>query len=329
MSAASATGVLPGATGVRPAVKGLPRHPGSAPARPPAPAFTPSPDRGYLGAPVAQVGVLTPPAGNRYGSDFAGPETVAWSMAQEVDSGEIEVLEEYWEQDERDDEYAVLLSDLDGDREETRRDTGAQTAMPRQGVGRRRGRSGDRRLWFGLGGVMAVAAAAIFLIIQFEFPSDAGPAHTLSMPGKIGSSYVHSNAVSQKEWNSLHQEIEQMTNGQATNVQDGAFQSGGPTTGGTVQVVMTVDAHLAGDDPASSINRFKQEFPNAAVVPAGPLGGEAACAESTSGNANDVAVCAWFDNDSFGVDFSNSMNAQNLAGQLPPFRAAVEHVVEN
>ena len=331
--AAGAAMPAPSATGVRPAVKGLPWRAGSAaasaPSRPQAPAFTPSPDRGFVGAPVAPVGVLTPPAGNRYDSDFTGPETVAWNMAQEADSGEIEVLEEYWEQDGPDDEYTALLADLDGDREETRRDTGAQPAMPRQGAGRRRGRSGDRRLWFGLGGVMAVAAAAIFLIIQFEFPSAGGPAHTLSMPGKIGSSYVHSNAISDKERNTLHQDVMQMTHNQATDVLSGGFESGGPTTGGTVQVVLTVDAHLAGDDPAASVASFEQEYKNAVVVSAGPLGGEAVCAESAVGNANDVAICAWFDNDSLGVDVSNSMNAHTLAGQLPIFRAAVEHVTKN
>src|SRR6202044_2632482 len=103
-------------------------------------------------------------------SDFAGPETAAWSMSQEVDSSEIEVLEEYWGQEETADEYSPLLSDLD----DSPRDTGAHPGLARR-IGRRRGRSGDRRLWFGLGGVMAVAAAGLFPVIQFGVPPDTRP----------------------------------------------------------------------------------------------------------------------------------------------------------
>jgi hypothetical protein len=320
------------------ATRGLPRGLGSPqaalpPGRPQAaPGFAPSREGGYLGAPVAPVagagpvGVLTPPAGSKYDSDYAGPETVAWSMSEDTDSGEIEVLEEYWEQD--DVEYSALLTDLADEPVGTGFDVEAQPAVTRQRIGRRRGRSGDRRLWFGLGGVVAVAAAAIFLIIQFEFPSDGGPAHTLSMPDKIGSSFVSSKVVDAKALAGLRAEFVKMTNGQATDVQSGTYESGGPTTGGTPQIVMTIEAHLANDDPASSIGGFKQDYPNAVTVPAGPLGGQAACAESTGSDADDVAICAWFDNDSIGALFSPSMNAKMLASELQTFRSAVEHVAK-
>ena len=313
----------------------LPRNPGSgykaaaavAPVRPqPAPGIASARDRGYLGAPVAQVGLLTPPAGSsRYEADFAGPETVAWSIAEDVDSGEMQVLEEYWEEDEGDVEYSALLADLGDNRAESDLDTGSQLADTRQRAGRRRGRSGDRRLWLGLGGVVAVAAAAIFLIIKFEFPSDTGPAHTLSMPDSIGSSFVRSNFDS-KDVDKLRQEFVKMTNGQATDVQSGTFQSGGPAMGGVPQIVMTLDAHLANDNPASSIAGFMKDYKSAVMVPAGSLGGEAACAEVPGSDADNVAICAWFDNDSFGMLVSPSMNANTLAGQLQTFRSAVEHV---
>ncbi|HEY1623183.1 MAG TPA: hypothetical protein VGG16_05235 [Streptosporangiaceae bacterium] len=320
-------GTLPGRAGA-PTAKGMPpRNPAAgykaaavaAPSRP-QPSFSSARDTGFLGAPVAQVGVLTPPAGSRY----SGPETVAWSITEEadVDSGAFEQLEEYWEQDEADVEYSALLSDLDEDRQ----GTGSQAAMDRPRIGKRRGRSGDRRLWFGLGGVMAVAAAAIFVIVEFWFPTQSGPTHTLSMPNKIGSSFVRSNAVGAKDLYNLRQEFVQMTHGQATDVQSGAFQAGGPATGGTPEVVMTIDAHLANDDAASSMTGFKNVYKNAGTVSAGPMGGLAACAESTASNANDVAICAWFDNDSFGVLISPSMNARELANQLQTFRSAVEHV---
>jgi hypothetical protein len=309
--------------------RGLPRNPGSStaftPVRPQATAgFAPTRDRGYLDAPAAQVSVLTPPAGNRYDAGYTGPETVAWSMT-DVDSGAMEQLEEYWEQEEESDvEYTALLADLDGDQVGVQRDTGEQPAVARQ-AGRRRGRSGDRRLWLGLGGVVAVAAASIFLIIKFEFPASSGPAHTLSMPDKIGSSFT-SSKQNGPQMAKLRQEFVQMTHGQATDVLSGEYESGGPGMGGVPQIVMTIDAHLANDDPASSIADFMQDYKNAVAVPAGPLGGQAACAEEAGSNADNGAICAWFDNDSFGVVLSGSMNSSALAQQLQTFRSAVEHV---
>jgi hypothetical protein len=315
-------GALPARSGPATA-KGMPRNPAigyqaAAPARPAA-SFAPN---GFLGAPVAQVGVLTPPAGSRY----SGSETVAWSMSQDLDSGELEVLEEY----ESDVEYSALLADLDDYGNEIRRDTdtGTQPATARQGIGRRRGRSGDRRLWLGLGGVVVVAAAAIFLIIKFEFPSDGGAAHTLAMPDKVGSSFV-SSKVDSGDLNKLRQEFVQMTHGQATDMLARNFESGGPSTGGTPQIVMSIDGHLANDDPAASVGGFQQDYPNAFTVPTGSMGGQAVCAESTAKNANDVAICAWFDNDSFGALVSPSLTANALAHQLPIFRAAVEHVAKS
>jgi hypothetical protein len=313
------------------AAKRMPRNPGTgykaaaafAPVRPQPAALAPSREQGFLGAPVAQVGVLTPPAGNRYDSDFAGPETAAWSMTQEVDSSEIEVLEEYWGQEETADEYSTLLSDLD----DSPRDTGAHPGLARR-IGRRRGRSGDRRLWFGLGGVMAVAAAAIFLIIQFEFPSNTGPTHTLAMPSKVGATYLRTTSDDAK-LAKLRQQFVQMTHGQATDVLSGAFQAGGVATGGTPEIVMTIDAHLLHDNVATSMTDFLQVYKNAGMVPAGPLGGEAACAESATGNADNVSICAWFDDDSFGVLLSPSMNANALAGELQTFRSSVERVAKS
>jgi hypothetical protein len=313
--------------GISAPARGLPRTPGASGFGQASAGFAPSRDRGYLGAPVAQVGVLTPPTGSKYGTtSFTGPETVAWSMEQEVDSGEVEVLEEYWEQDESV-EYTALLADLDD--APVGLDTGAQNTLTRQGVGRRRGRSGDRRLWLGLGGVVAVAAAAIFLIIKFEFPANAGPAHTLSMPQRIGSSFVVSKGVDGNSLTKLRNEFVQMTHGHATDVLAETYEAPGAGMGAAPSVVMTIDAHFPNDNAAASIAGFMQDFKGAEAVNAGPLGGEAACAESNTADANDMAICAWFDNDSFGVDLSPSMNASALAADLQTFRSAVEHVTQS
>ncbi len=120
-----------------------------------------------------------------------------------------------------------------------------------------------------------------------------------------------------------------MTHGQATDVLSGTYEDGGVGMSATPLIVMTIEAHLANDNAASSIGGFMQDYKDAAMVPAGPMGGQAACAESKGSNADNVAICAWFDNDSFGVLVSPSMNAKALAGELQTFRSAVEHVVKS
>ena len=57
----------------------------------------------------------------------------------------------------------------------------------KRGIGRRRGRSNDHRLWLALLGVTSWPRPRIFGIIKFEFPSHGGPVHTLVTPAKIGT----------------------------------------------------------------------------------------------------------------------------------------------
>ena len=315
---------------------------GPGPARQPGPAF--------LSAPVAPVGVLTPPAGSRIdalqesvpslagpfvappdaglpgpatvrpGHGLDGPEiTSSWPAqppAEELDS-----YAEFWQEDDQEAEYRGLFGD---------RETNSDGARPgaKRRIGRRRGRSNDHRLWLGLGGVVIVAAVAITGIIKFEFPSHGGPVHTMVTPPRIGTYARTVDLERQTNVAQLRDEVIKMSAGQASRVVSAVYESGNSAAGNTEQIIMFIGGHLANSAPATSITSFTQKFPGARVVSPGALGGKAACVEEGSGTANSVSMCAWFDNDSFGEIVSPTMNATDLAAAMINVRPSVETVVQ-
>jgi hypothetical protein len=300
----------------------------------------------FLGAPTAQVGVLTPPAGSRIGampdsdpqltSPFLAPPAASRPAARAVrpghglDGPEItsswpaqppagaDSFAEFWAEDDDEAEYSGLFGDRDIAQEQ------ARSAAKRR-IGRRRGGSNDHRLWLGLGGVVIVAAAAITGIIKFEFPSHGGPAHLMATPAKIGTYMRTVDLERQTNVAQLRNEVITMSAGHASQVVSAVYESGNSAAGNTEQIVMFIGGHLANAAPATSVTSFAQKFPGAQVVSAGSLGGKAACVEE-GGTANSVSMCAWFDNDSFGEIVSPTMNASALAKEMLSVRPAVETV---
>ena len=314
---------------------------------------------GYLGAPTAQVGVLAPPATRRLeepaeyepaeyqpaehgpaatgpqralpgasqvlapavrpGHGLDGPEiTSSWPaqpQAEEADS-----FAEFWAEDD-DDDYTGLFPGEDGD-------SGRRTRGTARRTGRRRGRSNDHRLWLALGGVLVTAVAAIVGILKFELPSHSGPVHTMVTPAKIGSYLRTVDMERQTNVSQLRNEVIKMSSGQASDVKSAVYESGNSAAGNTEQIVMFIGGHLANAAPASSIGSFRQNFANAAVVSAGSLGGQAACVQEAGGTSQAVAMCVWFDNDSFGEIVSPTMNASALAQVMRTMRPSVELVAK-
>ena len=324
---------------------------GPGPARQPGPAFPPGPgsqDTGFLSAPAAPVGVLTPPAGSRIdslqesvpplagpflappdtgrpgpatvrpGHGLDGPEiTSSWPAqppAEDLDS-----YAEFWQEDGEQAEYRGLFGDRETDSD------GARTGAKRR-IGRRRGGSNDHRLWLGLGGVVILAAAAITGIIKFEFPSHSGPVHTMVTPARIGTYARTVDLERQTNVAQLRDEVIKMSAGQASRVVSAVYESGNSAAGNTEQIIMFIGGHLANAAPATSITSFTQKFPGAKVVSPGSLGGKAACVEEGGGTSDSVSMCAWFDNDSFGEIVSPTMNATDLAAAMVNVRPSVEMV---
>jgi hypothetical protein len=358
---------------------GQPRRDGSGPKAPRGPQASSSPERpqmnagrrpsgpaapgaGFLSAPTASVGVLTPPAGTRVdalrdggarpaapagssvltapaapaaqaapspvrpapatvrpGHGLDGPEiTSSWPTLPATD--DLESYDDFWRED-ADEEYTGLF----GDREAEFERAAAKQAAARKTVGRRRGRSNDRRLWLGLGGVVVVAAAAIVGIVKFELPSHSGPAHTMAVPDKIGAFTRTMDLEHQADVAALRQKVIKMSSGQASGVVSAVYEAGKSAVGNNAQIIMLIEGHLAHADPAASITSFTQQFRGAKVVPAGALGGKAACVQDGTG-AKVVSLCAWFDNDSFGEIVSPTMSASALARDMQTVRPAVEQV---
>jgi hypothetical protein len=319
--------------------------PGSTPSRGPrmsaGPDTRPRPPaapQDYLGAPTAQVGVLTAPAPAaapsaasgasqvlapvRPGHGLDGPEiTSSWPAQPQTD--DLESFGEFWAEDDNDAEYSGLFPGEDPDFD-ARREAGRTKR-----IGRRRGRSSDHRLWLALLGVVLAAGAAIFGILKFEFPAQSGPVHKIVAPARIGSYVRTVDMEKETKVNELREEVIKMSSGQASNVQSAVYESGNSAAGSTEQIVMFIGGHLANAAPASSIASFTQKFAGAAVVSPGSLGGQAACVEEAPGTSDSVAMCVWFDNDSFGEIVSPTMNATPLATVMRTMRPSLEQVIKN
>jgi hypothetical protein len=192
-------------------------------------------------------------------------------------------------------------------------------------AGRRRGGSGDHRLWLALGGVLAVATAAIVAVITIAFPSSSGPTHTMVTPNSIGSFTRRVALEKQMNLNQLRTDAIHTSSGQASHVVSAVYEKGTATGGTSPQIVMFIGGHIANAAPAASINSFIQRFKGAAKTPAGTIGGEAACVTtSNTGLGGSLAMCTWFDNDSFGVMVSPTMDTAALASAMVTMRPDVE-----
>jgi hypothetical protein len=190
-------------------------------------------------------------------------------------------------------------------------------------------RSSDHRLWLAVLGVVIAVAAAITAIITVESPSHGGPVHAMQTPARIGSFARAADTQSATQLAGLRTGVIQASAGQASNVKSAVYESGNPAAGNTVQVMMFTGGHLATAAPATSITSFTQKFAGAAVVSAGSLGGQAACAEEGATTSSQVSICVWFDNDSFGEIVSPTMNATTLATVMRTVRPDLEIVVKN
>ena len=209
------------------------------------------------------------------------------------------------------------------DRPESDDDTGS-----RRVIGRRRGRSGDRRQWMALGAIAVVAAGAIGgVLMKVNFSGPSGPAHSVAAVNTVDG-YTRS-AILEKEMkvNTLAASVAKSSSGSASNVHSAVYTRGSTAPGGNPQIFMFVGGQLAAADPGASISNFEQTYPNARIVPAGSLGGEAACTQAVL-NSESVSLCVWFDNDTFGALVSPTMTTAKLATSLDTVRPSLETVTK-
>jgi hypothetical protein len=195
----------------------------------------------------------------------------------------------------------------------------------RRAIGRRRGRSGDRRQWMALGAIAVVAAGAIGgVLMKYVFSGPSGPAHTVVAPQTVDDGYTRSaNLEKQLQVSSEAAKVAQASNGQASDVVSAVYQQGSISPGSDAQIFMFVGGKLSSADPGESVANFEQTYKGSTAVSAGSLGGEAACTE-THLNGQSASMCVWFDNDTFGTVVSPTMTTAKLAATMDTVRPSLE-----
>jgi hypothetical protein len=200
-------------------------------------------------------------------------------------------------------------------------DTGARRA-----IGRRRGRSGDRRQWMALGAIAVVAAGAIGgVLMKYVFSGPSGPQHKIVAPASVDGYNRSSSLEKQLHVSEEAAQVARESSGQASNVVPAVYQLGSisASSGGNAQIFMFVGGKLAGADPSASVANFEQTYKGAKAVPVGALGGDAACTTTTLNNQS-VSMCVWFDNDTFGTVVSPTMTTAKLAATMDAARPSLE-----
>jgi hypothetical protein len=197
----------------------------------------------------------------------------------------------------------------------------------RRAVGRRRGRSGDRRQWMALGAIAVVAAGAIGgVLMKYVFSGPSGPAHQVVAPQTVDGFTRSANLEKQLNVAGEAQKVAKASSGQASDVVSAVYQMGSISPGAdaaNTQMFMFVGGKLAGADPGASVTNFEQTYAGASAVSAGSLGGQAACTE-THLNGQSASMCVWFDNDTFGTVVSPTMTTAKLASTMNAVRPSLE-----
>jgi hypothetical protein len=196
----------------------------------------------------------------------------------------------------------------------------------RRAVGKRRGRSGDRRQWMALGAIAVVAAGAIGgVLMKYVFAGPSGPAHQVVAPQTVDGYTRSANLEKQIDVAAEAQKVAKESGGQASDVTYAVYQMGSGTgaDAANTQIFKFVGGKLAGADPGASITNFEQTYAGAATVSPGSLGGQAACTE-THLNGQSASMCVWFDNDTFGTVVSPTMTTAKLASTMDAVRPSLE-----
>jgi hypothetical protein len=178
-------------------------------------------------------------------------------------------------------------------------------------------------IWQGTG-LFVVAGAIAAVVLLRSGPS--GPAHTLTTPAQLGAYLRRPQLARRMGVAQLEKNIIAQSSGQASHLVSAVYQKGSTVTGGSPpQVILFIGGKLAGASAGASIKTFDQHFRDAEPTSPGPLGGQAACVPGQSGTGG-AAVCAWFDNDTFGELVSPNMTAPALANELRTVRPSIERV---
>jgi hypothetical protein len=186
-----------------------------------------------------------------------------------------------------------------------------------------------RRTLLILGGgalLAVVAVVAVVAAVMLPGSGPAGPAHMLVTPPRLGSYELRPELAKQMGVSQLEKNITTQSAGQVSHLVSAVYQNGSTVSGGpTPQVMLFIGGKLAGASPGASIQSFTQHFRAAMMTSPGKLGGTAACVPGQA-RTGGAAVCAWFDDDTFGEIVSPNMTASALASELRVIRPSIERL---
>ncbi|MGH3262144.1 MAG: hypothetical protein ACRDNS_09135, partial [Trebonia sp.] len=197
----------------------------------------------------------------------------------------------------------------------------------RRAIGKRRGRSGDKRQWMALGAIAVVTAGLIGgVVMKYVFSGPSGPAHQIVAPKTVDGFTRSANLEKQANAAGEAQRMADASGGHASDVVSAVYQMGSlsaSANAANTQMFMFVGGKLSGANPGANIANFEQTYPGTKVVSPGTLGGQAACTE-THLNGQSAAMCVWFDNDTFGAVVSPTMTTAKLASTMDAVRPSLE-----
>jgi len=149
-------------------------------------------------------------------------------------------------------------------------------------------------------------------------------------PSKLGSLVRRPQLEQQMNAGQLQQQVISKSAGQASHVVSAVYENSAGVAGTSApKIILFIGGNLSQVTPSGFITSFTNQFKGAQAVSAGSLGGLASCVDAGSSAAGgNVALCAWADNDTFGVVASPSMDVQHLSAQLLVVRPAVEHLAK-
>jgi hypothetical protein len=212
---------------------------------------------------------------------------------------------------------------------------GPSEAEPKAVGARRARRDASRRgrrrgIWLWAGAVLAVVVAAVAMLSgrfgqsghsAHPAKSVAVPAHVLAVPQRIGSYTRDEQAEQQVGLSHSEQYLTQINPGHVSGIVAAIYDTAGSAS--SPDRVAVIAGRLVRSPLAGVIKSFDQQesaegnLPLA--TPAGPLGGQAACAGKGSSG-----ICVWADRDTVGVLVSATVNSSSLARLMLTIRSGIE-----
>lgn len=178
-----------------------------------------------------------------------------------------------------------------------------------------------RRIVIGAAGFLAASAAG-GLLLTYALAGREAPSHEVVAPQSVDGYTRSANLEAQLNTAGEALEVGRASAGRASGVVSAAYQAP-PADGAGPRMFIFIGGKLARANPGTSMASFKRAYPKAAAVPAGPLGGQAACAQ-TQQDGRTASMCTWFDDDTFGTLQSPTMTAAKLAATMNAARPDLE-----